>query len=102
MIKTISKFVILIIFIFVFLYFKNYTKITKNELQNLKNDYEKNFQIYLKREVQLSKMLNQFEYESLDENLALNERIIKFDRGIDSDFTLIMVGYDKPQQWNWL
>ena len=98
MIKTISKFIILIIFIFVFLYFKNYTKITKNELQNLKNDYEKNFQIYLKREVQLSKMLNQFEYESLDENLALNEKIIKFDRGIDSDFTLIMVGYDKPQQ----
>ena len=98
MTKTISKFAILIIFIFIFLYFKNYTKITKNELQNLKNDYEKNFQIYLKREVQLSKMLNQFEYESLDENLALNERIIKFDRGIDSDFTLIMVGYDKPQQ----
>ena len=98
MIKTISKFAILIIFIFVFLYFKNYTKITKNELQNLKNDYEKNFQIYQKREVQLSKMLNQFEYKSIDENLALNERIIKFDRGIDSDFTLIMVGYDKPQQ----
>ena len=98
MIKTISKFAILIIFIFVFLYFKNYTKITKNELQNLKNDYGKNFQIYQKREVQLSKMLNQFEYKSLDENLALNERIIKFDRGIDSDFTLIMVGYDKPQQ----
>ena len=98
MIKTISKFAILIIFIFIFLYFKNYTKITKNELQNLKNDYEKNFQIYLKREVQLSKMLNQFEYESLDENLVFNERIIKFDRGIDSDFTLIMVGYDKPQQ----
>ncbi len=98
MIKTISKFAILIIFIFVFLYFKNYTKITKNELQNLKNDYEKNFQIYLKREVQLSKMLNQFEYESIDENLALNEKIIKFDRGIDSKFTLIMVGYDKPQQ----
>ena len=98
MIKTISKFVILIIFIFVFLYFKNYTKITKNELQNLKNDYEKNFQIYLKREVQLSKMLNQFEYNILDESLALNERIIKFDRDIDSDFTLIMVGYDKPQQ----
>ncbi len=98
MIKTLSKFVILIIFIFIFLYFKNYTKITKNELQNLKNDYEKNFQIYLKREVQLSKMLNQFEYESLDENLVFNEKIIKFDRGIDSDFTLIMVGYDKPQQ----
>ena len=98
MIKTISKFVILIIFIFIFLYFKNYTKITKNDLQNLKNDYEKNFQIYQKREVQLSKMLNQFEYKSIDENLALNERIIKFDRGIDSDFTLIMVGYDKSQQ----
>ena len=98
MIKTISKFAILIIFIFIFLYFKNYTKITKSELQNLKNDYEKNFQIYLKREVQLSKMLNQFEYDILDENLALNERIIKFDRGVDSDFTLIMVGYDKPQQ----
>ena len=98
MIKTISKFAILIIFIFVFLYFKSYTKITKNDLQNLKNNYEKNFQIYLKREVQLSKMLNQFEYESLDENLAFNERIIKFDRDVDSDFTLIMVGYDKPQQ----
>ena len=98
MIKTISKFVILIIFIFIFLYFKNYTKITKSELQNLKNDYEKNFQIYQKREVQLSKMLNQFEYDILEENLAFNERIIKFDRGIDSDFTLIMVDYDKPQQ----
>jgi len=98
LIKTISKFVILIIFIFIFLYFKNYTKITKGELQSLKNDYEKNFQIYLKREVQLSKMLNQFEYDILDENLAFNERIIKFDRDIDSDFTLIMVGYDKPQQ----
>lgn len=98
MIKTISKFSILIIFIFIFLYFKNYTKITKNELQSLKNDYEKNFQIYLKREVQLSKMLNQFEYDILDENLAFNERIIKFDRDIDSDFTLIMVGYDKSQQ----
>ena len=98
MIKTISKFAILIIFIFIFLYFKNYTKITKSELQSLKNDYEKNFQIYLKREVQLSKMLNQFEYDILDENLAFNERIIKFDRDIDSDFTLIMVGYDKPQQ----
>ena len=98
MIKTISKFAILIIFIFIFIYFKNYTKITKSELHNLKNDYEKNFQIYLKREVQLSKMLNQFEYDILDENLAFNERIIKFDRGIDSDFTLIMVGYDKPQQ----
>jgi len=98
LIKTISKFAILIIFIFIFLYFKNYTKITKSELQNLKNDYEKNFQIYLKREVQLSKMLNQFEYEGLDEDLVFNERIIKFDRGIDSDFTLIMVGYDKPQQ----
>ena len=98
MIKTISKFAILIIFIFIFIYFKNYTKITKNKLQNLKNDYEKNFQIYLKREVQLSKMLNQFEYESLDENIAFNERIIKFDRGVDRDFTLIMVSYDKPQQ----
>ena len=98
MIKIISKFTILIIFIFIFLYFKNYIKITKSELQNLKNNYEKNFQIYLKREVQLSKMLNQFEYESFDENLAFNERIIKFDRDIDSDFTLIMVGYDKPQQ----
>ncbi len=98
MIKTISKFAILIIFIFIFLYFKNYTKITKSELQNLKNGYEKNFQIYLKREVQLSKMLNQFEYDILDENLAFSERIIKFDRGVDNDFTLIMVGYDKPQQ----
>ncbi len=98
MIRTISKFAILIIFIFIFLYFKNYIKITKNELQNLKNNYEKNFQVYLKREVQLSKMLNQFEYESLDKNSAFKERIIKFDRGIDSDFTLIMVGYDKPQQ----
>ena len=64
----------------------------------MKIDYKKNFQIYLKREVQLSKMLNQFEYESLDENFAFSEKIIKFDRGIDSKFTLIMVGYDKPQQ----
>ena len=98
MIKIISKFAILIIFIFIFLYFKNHIKITKSELEHLKNDFENNFQIYLKREVQLSKMLNQFEYDNLDENIAFDERILKFDRGIDSDFTLIMVGYDKPEQ----
>ena len=81
-----------------FLYFKNYIKIEKTKLINLKNDYEKNLQVYLKREVQLSKMLNQFEYESFDEGLALNEKIIKFDRDVDSDYTLIMVAYDKSQQ----
>jgi hypothetical protein len=43
-------------------------------------------------------MLNQFEYESIDEDFALNEKIIKFDRDVDSDYTLIMVGYDKSQQ----
>ena len=40
----------------------------------------KKFSNLSKKEVQLSKMLNQFEYERLDENLAFNERIIKFDR----------------------
>jgi hypothetical protein len=98
LIKNASKFIVLVIFIFLFLYFKNYIKIEKTKLINLKNNYEKNLQVYLKREVQLSKMLNQFEYESFDEGLALNEKIIKFDRDVDSDYTLIMVGYDKSQQ----
>jgi len=98
LIKTLSKFIVLVIFIFLFLYFKNYIKIEKKKLINLKNDYEQNFQVYLKREVQLSKMLNQFEYESIDEDFALNEKIIKFDRDVDNDYTLIMVGYDKSQQ----
>jgi len=98
LIKTLSKFIVLVIFIFLFLYFKNYIKIEKTKLINLKNDYEQNFQVYLKREVQLSKMLNQFEYESIDEDFALNEKIIKFDRDVGSDYTLIMVGYDKSQQ----
>ena len=97
MIRQVSKFFILFILIIIFIYFKNYTKILNNEINSAKINYEKELQLYLKREIQLTKMVNQIQIEDLKNQYADNQDVIYFDRNTLNDFTLIKVNYDKSQ-----
>ena len=97
MIKQVSKFIIFFILIIIFIYFKNYTKILNNEINSTKNNYEKKLQLYLKREIQLTKMINQIQIQDLKNQYADNQDVIHFDRNTLNDFTLIKVNYDKSQ-----
>ena len=97
MIRQVSKFFILFIFIIIFIYFKNYTKILNSEINSVKINYEKELQLYLKREIQLAKMINEIQIEDLKNQYSDNRDVIHFDRNILNDFTLIKVNYDKSQ-----
>ena len=97
MIRQVSKFFILFILLIIFIYFKNYTKILNNEINLVKINYEKELQLYLKREIQLTKMVNQIQFEDLKNQYANNQDVIHFDRNTLNDFTLIKVNYDKSQ-----
>ena len=97
MIRQVSKFFILFILIIIFIYFKNYTKILNNEINSAKIYYEKELQLYLKREIQLTKMVNQIQIKDLKNQYADNQDVIYFDRNTLNDFTLIKVNYDKSQ-----
>jgi len=97
LIRQVSKFFILFILIIIFIYFKNYTKILNNEINLAKINYEKELQLYLKREIQLTKMLNQIQIEDLKNQYADNQDVINFDRNRLNEFTLIKVNYDKSQ-----
>ena len=97
MIRQVSKFFILFILIIIFIYFKNHTKILNNEINLAKINYEKELQLYLKRDIQLTKMLNQIQIEDLKNQYADNQDVIYFDRNTLNDFTLIKVNYDKSQ-----
>ena len=97
MIRQVSKFFILFILIIIFIYFKNYTKILNNKINSAKINYEKELQLYLKREIQLTKMVNQIQIEDLKNQYADNQDMIYFDRNTLNDFTLIKVNYDKSQ-----
>ena len=97
MIRQVSKFFILFILIIIFIYFKNYTKILNNKINSAKINYEKELQLYLKREIQLTKMVNQIQIEDLKNQYADNQDVIQFDRNTLNDFTLIKVNYDKSQ-----
>ena len=97
MIRQISKFFILFILLIIFIYFKNYTKILNNEINSAKIKYEKELQLYLKREIQLTKMVNQIQIEDLKNQYVNNQDVIHFDRNTLNDFTLIKVNYDKSQ-----
>ena len=97
MIRQVSKFFILFILIIIFIYFKNHIKILNNEINLAKINYEKELQLYLKREIQLTKMVNQIQIEDLKNQYADNQDVIHFDRNSLNDFTLIKVNYDKPQ-----
>ena len=97
MIRQVSKFFILFILIIIFIYFKNYTKIINNKINSAKINYEKDLQLYLKRDIQLTKMVNQIQIEDLKNQFANNQDVIHFDRNTLNDFTLIKVNYDKSQ-----
>ena len=97
MIRQVSKFFILFILIIIFIYFKNYTKILNSEINSVKINYEKELQLYLKREIQLTKMINEIRIEDLKNQYSDNRDVIHFDRNILNDFTLIKVNYDKSQ-----
>ena len=97
MIRQVSKFFILFILIIIFIYFKNHIKILNNEINLAKINYEKELQLYFKREIQLTKMVNQIQIEDLKNQYADNQDVIHFDRNSLNDFTLIKVNYDKPQ-----
>ena len=97
MIRQVSKFFILFILIIIFIYFKNYTKILNNKINLAKINYEKELQLYLKREIQLTKMVNQIQIEDLKNQYTDNQDVIHFDRSTLNDFTLIKVNYDKSQ-----
>jgi hypothetical protein len=97
LIRQVSKFFILFILIIIFIYFKNYTKILNSEINSVKINYEKELQLYLKREIQLAKMINEIQIEDLKNQYSDNRDVIHFDRNILNDFTLIKVNYDKSQ-----
>ena len=97
MIRQVSKFFILFILILIFIYFKNHIKILNNEINLAKINYEKELQLYLKRDIQLTKMVNQIQIEDLKNQYADNQDVIHFDRNILNEFTLIKVNYDKSQ-----
>ena len=72
-------------------------KILNNKINSAKINYEKELQLYLKRDIQLTKMLNQIQIEDLKNQYADNQYVIHFDRNTLNDFTLIKVNYDKSQ-----
>ena len=94
MINHISKFFLLFIFIILFLSFKNQIKILENNLSNLKNNYFKDHQTYINKEILLSKQINQFQINKLNNyDFVKNKKIIKFDRNEFDGFTIIKVNY---------
>ena len=98
MINHISKFFLLFIFIFLFLSFKNQIKILEKELRYLKNNYIKDYQKYIDKEIFLTKQINQLQNDEINnfKNLE-NKMIIKFDRNEFDDFTIIKVNYVQSQ-----
>ena len=94
MIKHISKFFMIFIFIILFLSFKNQTKIIENDLSYLKNNYNKELQIFIKKEILLTKQINKLKINDLNNSeIFENNKIIKFNRNEFDDFTIIKVNY---------
>ena len=88
----------LFIFIILFLSFKNQIKILENKLSNLKTNYFKEHQIYINKEILLSKQINQLQINKLNNyEFVKNKKIIKFDRNEFDGFTIIKVNYVQPE-----
>ena len=94
MINHISKFFLLFIFIFLFLSFKNQTKIIESDLEYIKKNYNNDYQNFINKEILLTKEINQLQINELNNyNFVGNKKIIKFDRNEFDDFTIIKVNY---------
>lgn len=81
----------------IFISFKNETKVLKNQVYKLKTEYSKSNQTFLNREIQLSKLINQFQIDNNQINIVNNNKVLKFNREGLKDFTLIQVNYDQRQ-----
>ena len=81
----------------VFISFKNETKVLKDQVYKLKTEYSDSNQIFLNREIQLSKLINQFQIDNNQINIVNNNKVLKFNREGLKDFTLIQVNYDQRQ-----
>ena len=94
MINHIYKFFLIFIFIILFLSFKNQTKILENDLIYLKKNYLIDHQSFIKKEILLTKQINQLQSNDIKNyNYIENKKIIKFDRNEFDDFTIIKVNY---------
>lgn len=92
MINHITKFFLLFVFIILFLSFKNQIKIVENDLIYLKKNYLKTHQNFVKKEILLTKQINELQNINFNNyNYAQNKTIIKFDRNEFNDFTIIKV-----------
>ena len=81
----------------IFISFKNETKVLKDQVYKLKTEYSNSNQTFLNREIQLSKLINQFQIDNNQINIVNNNKILKFNREGLKDFTLIQVNYDQRQ-----
>ena len=74
--------------------FKNQIKILEKDLLYLKNNYIKDNQKYINKEIILTKQINQLQISELNNYKDFeNKKIIKFDRNEFDDFTIIKVNY---------
>ena len=74
--------------------FKNQIKILEKDLLYLKNNYIKDNQKYINKEIILTKQINQLQINELNNYKDFeNKKIIKFDRNEFDDFTIIKVNY---------
>ena len=98
MINYISKFFILFIFIILFLSFKNQIKILENNLTYIKENYYKDSQILINKEILITKQINQLQINKLSEFQHSDiKKIIKFDRDEFNEFTIIKINYVQPE-----
>ena len=97
MIRYLSKFLILFFLISIFLGFKHQTKVLSNSVEILRDSYNIEMQLYLKRNIQLSKMVSQFQSNDANNDYVKSNDYIYFDRNTFNQFTLIKINYDQSE-----
>ena len=97
MIRYLSKFFILFFLTLIFLGFKHQTKVLINSVEILRDSYNTEMQLYLKRNIQLSKMISQFQANEANNEYAKSNDYIYFDRNTFNQFTVIKINYDQSE-----
>ena len=97
MIRYLSKFLIIFFLISIFLGFKHQTKILSNNVEVLRSSYNLELQLYLKRNIQLSKMISQFLTSDANKEYVKSNDYIYFDRNTFNQFTVIKINYDQSE-----
>ena len=68
-----------------------------NNVEILRSSYNSELQLYLKRNIQLTKMINQFQINDLNNEYVQKNDFINFDRNSFNHFTVIKIKYDKSE-----